>query len=108
MGSRLPIITTAAAHQRKKPETTIGFFYIFLSLRTKFLERFLGKEILSGMLGADLLGFHTYDYERHFLSSVKRILRLDVNFNTISYQDRIITVDSFPMGMITISFIKLL
>ena len=41
----------------------------------------------------------TYDYERHFLSSVKRILRLDVNFNTISYQDRIIIVDSFPMGI---------
>ena len=51
------------------------------------------------MLGADLIGFHTYDYERHFLSSIKRILRLDVNFNQISYQDRSVKVDSFPMGI---------
>jgi trehalose 6-phosphate synthase/phosphatase len=51
------------------------------------------------MLGADLIGFHTYDYERHFLSSIKRILRLDVNFNEISYHNRVIKVDSFPMGI---------
>ena len=31
------------------------------------------------MLSADLLGFHTYDYARHFLSSCKRILDLDVH-----------------------------
>ena len=36
------------------------------------------------MLGADLIGFHTFDYERHFLSSVKRILRLDVDFNRVA------------------------
>lgn len=51
------------------------------------------------MLGSDLIGFHTYDYERHFISSVKRILRLEVNFNQISLDDRIIKVDSFPMGI---------
>ncbi|MCB0437023.1 MAG: trehalose-6-phosphate synthase, partial [Mangrovimonas sp.] len=46
-----------------------------------------------------LIGFHTYDYERHFLSSVRRILRLEVQFNEISYEDRIVKVDSFPMGI---------
>ena len=86
--------------KEKKPETTIGFFLHIPFPSYEIFRTFpWRKEILSGMLGADLLGFHTYDYERHFLSSVKRILRLDVNFNTISYQDRIITVDSFPMGI---------
>ncbi|MEO1031918.1 MAG: bifunctional alpha,alpha-trehalose-phosphate synthase (UDP-forming)/trehalose-phosphatase [Bacteroidota bacterium] len=84
----------------KKPNTTIGFF---LHIPFPSFEIFRifpwRKEILSGMLGADLLGFHTYDYERHFLSSIKRILRLDVNFNEISYHDRVIKVDSFPMGI---------
>jgi trehalose 6-phosphate synthase/phosphatase len=51
------------------------------------------------MLGSDLLGFHTYDYERHFLSSVKRILSKEVNFNKITHDNRIIKVDSFPMGI---------
>ena len=39
------------------------------------------------MLGADLIGFHTYDYERHFLSSVRRILHLNVNFNLIQHAE---------------------
>lgn len=32
------------------------------------------KEILKGILHCDLIGFHTYDYARHFLSSCSRIL----------------------------------
>ena len=31
-------------------------------------------EILLGVLQCDLIGFHTYDYARHFLSSCSRIL----------------------------------
>ena len=38
-------------------------------------------EILRGMLSSDLIGFHMYDYCRHFLSAVKRILDLD--FHTL-------------------------
>jgi len=57
------------------------------------------EEVLEGLLGADLIGFHTYDYERHFLSSVRRLLGLDVSFNDIYLKDRVIKVDSFPMGI---------
>lgn len=32
------------------------------------------NEILEGILHCDLVGFHTYDYARHFLSSCSRIL----------------------------------
>ncbi|WP_412560697.1 bifunctional alpha,alpha-trehalose-phosphate synthase (UDP-forming)/trehalose-phosphatase [Winogradskyella sp. MIT101101] len=84
----------------KKPNTTVGFFLHIPFPSYEIFRTFPWREeILTGMLGADLLGFHTYDYERHFLSSVKRILRLDVNFNKINYHDRIIKVDSFPMGI---------
>ncbi len=86
--------------KQEKPNTTIGFFLHIPFPSYEIFRTFpWRKEMLKGMLGADLLGFHTYDYERHFLSSVKRILRLDVNFNNISYHDRIIKVDSFPMGI---------
>ncbi|MGB6150451.1 MAG: bifunctional alpha,alpha-trehalose-phosphate synthase (UDP-forming)/trehalose-phosphatase, partial [Pricia sp.] len=57
------------------------------------------EELLEGLLGSDLIGFHTYDYERHFLSSVRRLLGLEVSFNDISLDDRVIKVDSFPMGI---------
>lgn len=86
--------------KNKKPNTIIGFFLHIPFPSYEIFRTFpWRKEILKGMLGSDLLGFHTYDYERHFLSSVKRILRLDVNFNEINYHDRIIRVDSFPMGI---------
>jgi len=84
----------------KKPNTTIGFFLHIPYPSYEIFRTFPWREqLLEGMLGADLIGFHTYDYERHFLSSVKRIMRLDVNFNEITYLDRIVKVDSFPMGI---------
>lgn len=84
----------------QKPNTTIGFFLHIPYPSYEIFRTFPWREaLLEGMLGADLLGFHTYDYERHFLSSVKRILRLDVKFNKIMYGDRTVKVDSFPMGI---------
>ena len=84
----------------KKPDTSIGFFLHIPFPSYEIFRTFPWREeVLDGMLGADLLGFHTYDYERHFLSSVKRIMRLEVNFNEISMADRTIKVDSFPMGI---------
>lgn len=84
----------------KKPNVTIGFFLHIPFPSYEIFRTFPWREeLLKGMLGSDLIGFHTYDYERHFLSSVKRILRLDVNFNEISYYDRIVKIDSFPMGI---------
>ncbi|TRZ43706.1 bifunctional alpha,alpha-trehalose-phosphate synthase (UDP-forming)/trehalose-phosphatase [Robertkochia solimangrovi] len=84
----------------KKPNTSIGFFLHIPYPSYEIFRTFPWREeVLHGMLGSDLIGFHTYDYERHFLSSVKRILRLEVKFNEIVYYDRIIKVDSFPMGI---------
>ena len=57
------------------------------------------RELLEGILGSDLIGFHTYDYVRHFLSSVKRILKYDVIFNKINVGSREVLVDTFPMGI---------
>jgi trehalose 6-phosphate synthase/phosphatase len=34
------------------------------------------KELLRGMLNADHIGFHLFEYARHFMSSCKRILGL--------------------------------
>ncbi len=86
--------------KNEKPNTTIGFFLHIPFPSYEIFRTFpWRKEILKGVLGSDLIGFHTYDYERHFISSIKRILRLDVHFNEINYHDRIIKVDSFPMGI---------
>ncbi|MBA6316611.1 bifunctional alpha,alpha-trehalose-phosphate synthase (UDP-forming)/trehalose-phosphatase [Cellulophaga baltica] len=86
--------------REKLPNISIGFF-LHIPFPSFEIFRTLPwrKEVLEGLLGSDLIGFHTYDYERHFLSSVRRILGLDVSFNDIYLEDRIIKVDSFPMGI---------
>ena len=57
------------------------------------------EEILNGLLGADLIGFHTYDYVRHFLSGVCRIMGFEHSLGQISLGSRAIKVDAFPMGI---------
>jgi len=58
-----------------KKNVKIGFF-----LHTPFpsseIYRILPvrEQLLLGILECDLIGFHTYDYARHFLSSCSRIL----------------------------------
>ncbi len=86
--------------REQNPTVTIGFFnHIPFPSYEVFRTLPWREEILQGMLGADLIGFHTYDYERHFLRSVNRILHYDINFNAVNVGDRIIKVDSFPMGI---------
>ena len=83
-----------------KPEVTIGFFLHIPFPSFEIFRIFPKREdLLNGILGSDLIGFHTFDYQRHFLSSVKRILNLDVNYNVIYHQGREIEVNTFPMGI---------
>jgi len=86
--------------KEKRPNATIGFF-LHIPFPSYEIFRTLPwrEELLEGLLGADLIGFHTYDYERHFLSSVRRLLGLEVSFNDIYLENRVIKVDSFPMGI---------
>ena len=86
--------------KRERPDITIGYF-LHIPFPSYEVFRILPwrKELLKGLLGADLIGFHTYDYERHFLSSVRRLFGYEINFNQIHIDDRIILADAFPMGI---------
>ena len=84
----------------RKPNVTIGFFLHIPFPSFEIFRIFPWREeLLQGILGADQIGFHTYDYERHFLSSVKRILKYDVKFNRIEMGSREVVVDTFSMGI---------
>lgn len=86
--------------KERLPNSEIGFF-LHIPWPSFELFRLLpwSEEILNGLLGADLIGFHTYDYVRHFLSSVTRIIGLERTFSNISVGNRITKVDAFPMGI---------
>lgn len=85
-----------------QPDATIGFF-LHIPFPSYELFRLLPSEwrhyILQGLLGADLIGFHTHDYVQHFIQSIKMVLRVDTQYNSIYYNDRIVKVDLFPIGI---------
>eukprot|EP00884_Botryococcus_braunii_P003352 jgi/Botrbrau1/13017/Bobra.0389s0014.1 len=57
-------------------------------------------EVLEAMLKADLIGFHTYDYARHFVSACTRILGLEGNPEGVEEKDgRLTRVAAFPIGI---------
>lgn len=86
--------------KEKHKEISIGFF-LHIPFPSYEVFRVLPwrEQIIEGMLGADLIGFHTYDYERHFLSCVRRLLGQEIFINQINLENRIVKVDAFPMGI---------
>jgi len=86
----------------KKPQISIGFF-LHVPFPSFELFRLLPmtwrSEILQGLLGADLIGFHTYDYTQYFLRCVLRILGYEHNMGNILLPDRLVKVDTLPMGI---------
>jgi trehalose 6-phosphate synthase/phosphatase len=86
----------------RRPQQPIGFFLHtpFPSFEVfRLLPGEWRREILEGLLGADLIGFHTYEYTHHFLQSTLRILGYEHHLAQIMTSDRIVKVDTFPMGI---------
>src|SRR2546427_11084352 len=83
------------------PDLPIGFFLhtpfpsydVFRTLPTRWR-----RAILEGILGADLVGFHTLDYTQHFLRCILRILGIEHNFGQVLIDgERALRVDTFPI-----------
>ena len=84
----------------EKPNANIGYFH-HIPFPSYELFRVLPEReaILEGLLGADLIGFHTHDYMRHFISAIYRVLDLNCNLDEVSLDNRIVHIDAFPMGI---------
>ena len=88
--------------REKIPDLSIGFFLHipFPSFEIfRLLPRKWSDEILKGLLGADLIGFHTYDYTQYFLRGVLRILGYDHDMGQIIIGGHVAKADTFPMGI---------
>ena len=86
----------------RQPNLSVGFFLHipFPSFEVfRLLPGEWRREILEGFLGADLVGFHTYEYTRHFLQSVLRILGYEHQMSQVLGPDHVVRVDTFPMGI---------
>src|SRR5208282_4558309 len=86
----------------KFPEMPIGFFLHipFPSWEVfRMLPRPWREEIIEGLLGSSLIGFHTHDYVRDFLTSVLRTAGHEHQLGNLTLRDRVVEVDTFPMGV---------
>ncbi len=88
--------------KKKLPRSKIGFFLHIPFPSYEIFRTLPGewrRDILEGLMGADLCGFHTYDYTKYFLGCIMRILGHENNFGVVSISDRVMKADTFPMGI---------
>jgi len=82
------------------PDARIGFF-LHIPFPSSEVFRLLPQRerLLEGMLGADLVGFHTAGYLRHFASSVLRLTSAPAEVDRIRWRHGDVHLGAFPMGI---------
>jgi trehalose 6-phosphate synthase/phosphatase len=95
------LMRVPALLRARLPEAQIGFFLhvpfpnpeIFLTLPVR-------KWLVEGLLGADLIGFHTRRYRGHFTAVLRRLFGLEMDADAhVRHGDRAIQLGVFPMGV---------
>jgi trehalose 6-phosphate synthase/phosphatase len=65
------------------------------------------EDLLRGMLNADHIGFHLFEYARHFLTCVRRILGLTYEMEggqlAVQYNGRTVAISSMHVGVDVVS-----
>jgi trehalose 6-phosphate synthase/phosphatase len=86
--------------REKLPTAIIGFF-LHVAFPSSEIFRCLSvrESLLRGMLSADLIGFQTANYARHFRQTVSRILALETLPKGIQLDDHFVDVGVFPVGI---------
>ncbi|MBA3639400.1 MAG: trehalose-6-phosphate synthase, partial [Acidobacteria bacterium] len=82
------------------PGARIGFF-LHIPFPSSEVFRTLPwrREVLAGLLGADLVGFHTFAYLRHFLASLLHVDGVETDIDRVRVDGRDVHLGAFPMGI---------
>lgn len=86
--------------RKKLPDAKIGFF-LHVAFPSSEVFRCLAvrKELLEGMLGANLIGFQIHEYARHFLQTCSRILCVEATNDGVQLEDRFVDVINLAIGI---------
>lgn len=86
--------------RQRLPSAPIGFF-MHVAFPSSEIFRCLSvrEKLLRGILAADLCGFQTASYARHFRQTVSRILSLEALPKGIQTPTHFVDVAVFPMGI---------
>lgn len=105
----VPALTSLPVPSLSFPQMKVGWF-----LHTPFPSSEiyrtlpLREELLHSVLKADLVGFHTYDYARHFVSACTRILGLEGTPEGVGDSGSTTRVAAFPIGIDPERFLRAL
>lgn len=82
------------------PDARIGFF-LHIPFPPADLFRALPwrRQVMQGLLGADLIGFHTLGYLRNFSAALMHVLGVEADVDRLFWQDRMVRLGAFPMGV---------
>ena len=95
------LLRLPALLRQRLPDARIGFFLhipfpnpeIFFTLSRR-------RWLVEGMLGADLIGFHTPRYRGHFTAALRRLFGIEAaGKNELAWGGRTVRLGVFPMGV---------
>jgi trehalose 6-phosphate synthase/phosphatase len=94
------LLLLPALLRERLPEAQIGFF-LHIPFPSSEVFRILPwrSEILRGLLGADLIGFHTFSYLRHFVASLLHVEGIETDVDAIQVSGRRVRLGVYPMGV---------
>ena len=86
--------------RQRIPNIYVGFFLHIPFPSSEFLRCLpRRKEVLTGTLGATMIGFQSFSYSRHFNSCCKRILGFESSSAGVDAYGAHVAVDVFPIGI---------
>jgi len=94
--------------RERMPRARIGFF-LHIPFPSSEIFRLLPhrEDLLYGMLGADLVGFHTFGYARHFANALLGNLGIEPELDRVDVEGRNVSIGVFPMGIDVRNFERL-
>ena len=86
--------------RNKLPGARIGFF-LHIPFPASEVLRVMPQreELLRGLLGADLIGVHTYEYADHLAQSFRRTLGLEARQGVVNLPGRSVRIETHPLGV---------
>jgi trehalose 6-phosphate synthase/phosphatase len=95
------LMRVPALLRQRLPDARIGFFlHVPFPNPEVFFTLAVRRWLVEGMLGADVIGFHTRRYRGHFTGALRRLLGLEMDrTDHISYEGRRIRLGVYPMGV---------
>ena len=92
--------------RERLPSAAIGYFlHIPFPASDVFSILPRGEELLGGLLGADLIAFHTHLHLQHFRMSLRRLLGVESGLDRLDLSGRAVRLQALPIGIAPAEFL---